>query len=455
MAADIGLIKAAKDAYRFQSPSFGKALSDPIKEGDKRRRQQAEKLRLEQNAQAERLRRERRAIEEAANREIRKYINEFPPGIPLSKIPEKYRPVIQEFLFKEKKIYSDAVSARANMQAGSDEYQEQTDIMNNALQAVANLKSQWDLFGQGKEDNINNRANTDDFYGNYSKSNSLGKLMLNAALFTDKLDALINDDGDLFFDDGQGGLFKMTELELPTMKAAKQAQVIQSRMIDVYNNGKRLNDKSIDFEMGIIRNAIEDGGIDVLKSLAVDNLVANVELFSQDDEIFQRLESKDLKVFVDAKEELTVKLLQQYAVALKQQAEDGYRAKNPTDPVNKAVRTQVATNASKILPLLYPGGGVPKEGVPFRSTFPPTGRLDDPEGGANALTNLVSRYGYRVEYYSKQDAEATPLLGDQYILFDQSTGKDKPKFYLKRSDDFETFSNNLFEMLRIVDENPL
>ena len=449
MAADIGLIKAAKDAYRFQSPSFGKALSDPIKEGDKRRRQQAEKLRLEQNAQAERLRRERRAIEEAANREIRKYINEFPPGIPLSKIPEKYRPVIQEFLFKEKKIYSDAVSARANMQAGSDEYQEQTDIMNNALQAVANLKSQWDLFGQGKEDNINNRANTDDFYGNYSKSNSLGKLMLNAALFTDKLDALINDDGDLFFDDGQGGLFKMTELELPTMKAAKQAQVIQSRMIDVYNNGKRLNDKSIDFEMGIIRNAIEDGGIDVLKSLAVDNLVANVELFSPEDEIFQRLESKDLEVFVDAKDELTLKLLEQYGVALKQQAEDGYRAKNPTDPVNKAVRTQVATNAGKILPLLFPTSSGSRPAI-----NPITGEKGSPEQGANALTNLVSRYGYRVEYYPEEGD------GGQYILFDQSTAKDKAMYRLNRKDvegnfNFETFSNGLFEMLEIVDSNPL
>lgn len=202
-------------------------------------------------------------------------------------------------------------------------------------------------------------------------------------------------------------------------------------------------------------NKIIGSDVDVLKSLAVDGLIANVELFSPEDEIFQRLESKDLKVFVDAKEELRQTLLTEYRSALQSQAEQGYRVKNPTNTVNNAVRTQVATNASKILPLLYPGGGIPKEGVPFRSTFPPTGRLDDPEGGANALTNLISRYGYRVDYYSKQDAEGTPMLGDQYILYDQSTGKDKPKFYLKRSDDFETFSNNLFEMLEIVDSNPL
>ena len=112
MAADIGLIKAAKDAYSFQNPNFGKALSDPIKEGDKRRREQAEKLRVEQNVQAERLRREKKATEERINREIKSYMDQFPPGIPISSIPEKYRPQISEFAFKQKGIFNDAVTAR-------------------------------------------------------------------------------------------------------------------------------------------------------------------------------------------------------------------------------------------------------------------------------------------------------------------------------------------------------
>lgn len=454
MAADIGLIKAAKDAYSFQNPNFGKALSDPVKEGNKIRRDQAEKLRVEQNAQAERLRRERKATEERINREVKSYLDQFPPGIPISSIPEKYRPQISEFAFKQKSIFNNAVTARVKMQAGTSEYQEQTDLMNGALQAVANLKAQWDIFGQGKEDNLNNFSTEKDIYGNYSKSNSSGKIILNSALFTDKLDVSISDGGDLFFNDNQGGFFKMSDLELPSMKAAQEAMAVEGLLVNAYENGVRLNEKSINFNMSQI-NKIIGSDVDVLKSLAVDGLIANVELFSPEDEIFQRLESKDLKVFVDAKEELRQTLLTEYRSALQSQAEQGYRVKNPTNTVNNAVRTQVATNASKILPLLYPGGGIPKEGVPFRSTFPPTGRLDDPEGGANALTNLISRYGYRVDYYSKQDAEGTPMLGDQYILYDQSTGKDKPKFYLKRSDDFETFSNNLFEMLEIVDSNPL
>ena len=349
MAADIGLIKAAKDAYKFQNPNFGKALSDPIKEGDKRRREQAEKLRVEQNVQAERLRREKKATEERINREIKGYIDQFPPGIPISSIPEKYRPKIQEFAFNQKSIYNAAATARANMQAGTSEYQEQTDLMNGALQAVANLKAQWDLFGQGKEDNLSNFSGEGDLYGNFSRSNSLGKIALNGALFTDKLDVSINDQGDLFFDDGQGGLFKMSDLELPSMKAAQEAMAIENLLVKAYENGVRLNKTSLDYNMSQIKKTIQKGGIDVLKSLAVDDLVAGVSLLDPDDEIFTRLNSQDLEVAIAAKEELENFVYSQYRSALQSQAEQGYRVKNPVPQNSTKHINWLKSNTNRVL----------------------------------------------------------------------------------------------------------
>ena len=54
MAADVGLIKSVSDAYKYQNPNFGKELSQPILEGEDRRRLQKEKLRLEQKVSEER-----------------------------------------------------------------------------------------------------------------------------------------------------------------------------------------------------------------------------------------------------------------------------------------------------------------------------------------------------------------------------------------------------------------
>ena len=407
MAADIGLIKAAKDAYSFQNPNFGKALSDPIKEGDKRRREQAEKLRVEQNVQAERLRREKKATEERINREIKSYMDQFPPGIPISSIPEKYRPKISEFAFNQKSIFNDAVTARSNMQAGTNEYQEQTDLMNGALQAVANLKSQWDLFGQGKEDNLSNFSGEEDLYGNFSRSNSLGKIALNGALFTDKLDVSINDQGDLFFDDGQGGIFKMSDLELPSMKAAQEAMAIEGLLVNAYENGVRLNDTSLDYNMSQIKKTIEKGGIDVLKSLAVDDLVAGVNLLNSDDEIFTRLNSKDLEVAVAAKEELENFVYSQYRSALQSQAEQGYKIKNPLPQNSNKHVNWLRANANRVLqyaPSFGDGGSRLKLGDANKMVDMTGKNYGDLIKLGDIINEEVYSDGYSVEWNEKEGA---------------------------------------------------
>lgn len=407
MAADIGLIKAAKDAYSFQNPNFGKALSDPLYKGSERRRVQEEKLRVEQNAQTEQLRRERKATEERINREIKSYMDQFPPGIPISKIPEKYRPQISAFAFKQKKVFNNATTSRSRMQAGTDEYQEQTDLMNGALQAVANLKGQWDSFGQGKEDNLTNFSGEDDLYGNFSRSNSLGKIALNGALFTDKLNATINDQGDLFFDDGQGGSFKMSDLELPSMKASQEAMGIETMLVNAYESGVRLNDTSIDYNMSQIKKTIEKGGVDVLKSLAVDDLVAGVKLLDYDNEIFTRLNSQDLEVAIEAKEELENFVYSQYRNALKSQAEQGYRIKNP-----------VPQNSNKHMNWLKSNAGRVKEYIPAsvddvikdfnKKGLDKTGEFKAIKGKMSSLGDILNEEvysdGYTVEWNEEQQA---------------------------------------------------
>ena len=315
MAADVGLIKSVSDAYKYQNPNFGKELSQPILEGEDRRRLQKEKLRLEQKVSEERV-----------QKEIKSYLDLYPPGIPLSKIPDKYRPKITEFSFKQKKLYSDAVSARANMQAGTDEYQEQTDIMNNSLQAVNNLKSQWNAFGANKEDNF---SNFDD--QNFSKANNMDGIALNAAIYTDQFDAEIGDQGDLSFLDGQGNSFNLRDVDQPFLKAADEALYIETQLVKAFDKGVRLSDASLDLTMSQIRNIIIKGGTDALKSLAVDDLVAGVSLYEPGEDILKRLDSNDPEEAILAREQLQRELLSKYRTSLKSQANQGYLAQNPAD----------------------------------------------------------------------------------------------------------------------------
>ena len=347
MAADVGLIKSVSDAYKYQNPNFGKELSQPILEGEDRRRLQKEKLRLEQKVSEERV-----------QKEIKSYLDLYPPGIPLSKIPDKYRPKITEFSFKQKKLYSDAVSARANMQAGTDEYQEQTDIMNNSLQAVNNLKSQWNAFGANKEDNF---SNFDD--QNFSKANNMDGIALNAAIYTDQFDAEIGDQGDLSFLDGQGNSFNLRDVDQPFLKAADEALYIETQLVKAFDKGVRLSDASLDLTMSQIRNIIIKGGTDALKSLAVDDLVAGVSLYEPGEDILKRLDSNDPEEAILAREQLQRELLSKYRTSLKSQANQGYLAQNPADASAEA---ENEASGKMIRDMVITGGYDPNKRNPIK-----------------------------------------------------------------------------------------
>ena len=289
MAIDPTLVKSVARAYEYQN--FVPEIEDLglTKIGEK----------LAKGRQARKIK------EDNIQKEVKSYIDKYPPDIPITKIPERYRSDIQKFLFEQKKNYSDAVKARVSMTAGSDEYQEQTDIMNGSLQSVNNLKSQWNTFGQGKEENLGDIDNK-----TYSAANNSDNLGLLASVYTDKLDVSISSDGDLSFLTEEGQSFKLNDIEQPFLKSKKEAGFIQDKMISVYESGVKLDDESVNFLMKQIEGSMDD--INVVKSLALDNMIANVELYDGSEEIFERLESDDDQVRTQAGQELKSQLLDKY-----------------------------------------------------------------------------------------------------------------------------------------------
>ena len=340
----------------------------------------------------------KRIKDENIQKEVKSYIDKYPPDIPLEKIPEKYRSAISEFSFKQKKIYSDAVASRVNMKAGTDEYQEQTDLMNGSLQSIANLKSQWDTFGQGKKENLGDISS-----GNYSLANNSDNLGLIASVYTDKLDASISDSGDLSFLTGDGGSFSLNDIDQPFLKASEEAMYIEQELVKAHDDGVMLSEASVNLKMSQIRKVIEKGGIDSIKSLALDNLVANVELYDGSEEIFERIDSDDPAVSLEARTQLENDLLSKYRTSLISQSQTGYNAKNPVK-AKPPTSMDVLKSKSKMFETLF---------VDVKD------ESKAPIAKANLQKNLNMQVLRYTDYYVDYDKET-----DQFFLYDKNEKQD-------------------------------
>lgn len=407
MAIDPTLVKSVARAYEYQNfvPAMdGVGLTDFGKNIAKRR----ELTRIKNDN---------------IQKEVKSYLDNYPPDIPISKIPEKYRSDIQKFLFEQKKIYSDAVKARVNMTAGSDEYQEQTDIMNGSLQSVNNLKNQWNAFGQGKEENLGDIDNK-----TYSAANNSDNIGLLASVYTDKLDVSISGDGDLSFLTGEGQSFKLNDIEQPFLKAKKEADFIQGKMLDVYKSGVKLDGESVNFLMKQIEGSMDN--IDVVKSLALDNMIANVELYDGSEEIFQRLESDDDQVRAQAGQELKSQLLDKYKNVILSQSQRGYAAKNPVKPKAPTTMEAFGAKAKMFDPLLS--------------------NIEDKKLGPAVKSDLQKKLNMQILRYSDYYAEYDQKT-NSFILFDKNEKQD----FQDEGASYPATANGIITMLEEIDSSRL
>ena len=407
MAIDPTLVKSVARAYEYQN--FVPVIEDVglTKFGEK----------LAKGRQARKIK------EDNIQKEVKSYIDNYPPDIPISKRPEQYRSDIQKFLFEQKKVYSDAVKARVNMTAGSDEYQEQTDIMNGSLQSVNNLKNQWNAFGQGKEENLGDIDNK-----TYSAANNSDNIGLLASVYTDKLDVSISDDGDLSFLTGEGQSFKLNDMEQPFLKAKKEADFIQGKMLDVYKSGVKLDGESVNFLMKQIEGSMDN--IDVVKSLALDNMIANVELYDGSEEIFQRLESDDDQVRTQAGQELKTQLLDKYKNVIVSQSQRGYAAKNPVKPKPPTTMEAFGAKAKMFDPLLS--------------------NIEDKKLGPAVKSDLQKKLNMQIlrysDYYADYDQET-----NSFILFD----KNEKEGFRDEGAVYPATANGIITMLEEIDSSRL
>lgn len=152
-------------------------------------------------------------IKQENNNRVNAYLDKLPDGVPLAKVPPKYRGDVQNWAYGKKSEIAKLKVAIKNSEAGSPQnlqYREQVQKLEGAFE---NLNSQMTNFHSYKDEYLNTS-----YAGNLSDANNPNKVDLLSRTYTDQMNMLIDDDGNLVFSDEEAGMVKFNDLPDYTVK---------------------------------------------------------------------------------------------------------------------------------------------------------------------------------------------------------------------------------------------
>ena len=334
------LIQAAGEAYGVERQgnfvNYGGMFGNKLKSAAKEIGEEYSRVELERKIQAENNR-----------KELEGYINQYPADFDFSQLSDAHVPAIRESLMSFKNIYSEAAKVRVSLDVGTREYQEQSDIMNRQMQAAKNLKSQVDLLGTTKLDYI-----ADMNGGNISEANDPMEQTIHNKLATDQIPFVVDQTGNLLFDIGYE-VRKMSDFKDIFEKARKQSGLMQDWAMDAYaksqQSGVQIDDTTSNYLASKLDDMMEDGGSNVIKSLAFDKLMAGKSLLDRNNPenniLLQEMNSIDPKVSMLAKEKLKLKVSQRFIQTLTDHSKSGSKLyKSPAKTSTQSERDRQKNN---------------------------------------------------------------------------------------------------------------
>lgn len=152
-------------------------------------------------------------IKQENNNRVNAYLDKLPDGVPLAKVPPKYRGDVQNWAYGKKSEIAKLKVAIKNSEAGSPQnlqYREQVQKLEGAFE---NLNNQMTNFHSYKDEYLNTS-----YAGNLSDANNPNKVDLLSRTYTDQMNMLIDNDGNLVFSDEEAGMVKFNDLPDYTVK---------------------------------------------------------------------------------------------------------------------------------------------------------------------------------------------------------------------------------------------
>ena len=224
------------------------------------------------------------------NDRVNAYLDKLPDGVELAKIPAKYKGNVQKWAFAKKSEIAKLKLGIKNTPAGSPQNLQLRQMVQEKESAFENLNNQLTNYHTYKDEYLKTS-----YAGNLSDANNPNKVNMLSGIYTDKMDMLISDSGDLMFEN-DGGAIKFNDLPDYTVKDNNAA----GEILNMNEQAFKLKAPLSKGQEQIYRLKLNKmmNNRDTVKSLAMDDFIMEGGLGLSRDLIYDDSRSEELKQIV-------------------------------------------------------------------------------------------------------------------------------------------------------------
>ena len=217
------------------------------------------------------------SVKNMYEQQLRNYLKKLPADMDLSKIPDKYRNNLSNYLSKKKNEYVRNANIIDELVVGSQDYMKTVAKMNEIKNSFENLNSQFKLYGENKKTIIEDiEGQTTSMYNENQQNINMLR-----AIYNEEYDLNIDDYGNLSFI-GDDGEIKLNDLPDYGIKDYETAKAMMDAGVKVYQLGYKSgvaltkeNPQYFQIATGL-KAAIDKGGKNSLMSVLHDGLVGDI-----------------------------------------------------------------------------------------------------------------------------------------------------------------------------------
>jgi hypothetical protein len=231
--------------------------------------------------------RQEKAEQARSNAKVERYLNTMPDGIDTSKLPGKYKPSVHEWA-KSKQLEFASLAQKAAEYESAGDFTNSVAIksrMTEIENSFRNVDSQLAQFKSYKDNFLEDSQN-----GMVSNSVNPNKRNLLSSVYTDELDMVFSNEGNITFLNEEGGYIEFDKIPDYTVKNNKGASEILNMNEAVYKAGKMSPSTQRLYRMKL-QNITKSR--DEVLSLATDDFITEGGLGILDDDLLYNEERTD------------------------------------------------------------------------------------------------------------------------------------------------------------------
>ena len=231
-----------------------------------------------------------KAARQANNDRVNAYLDKIPEGVELAKIPPQYKAQVQKWAYDQKSIIAKLKLGIKNSEAGSAKNLQLRQQVSERESAFENLNNQLTSFHSNKNDYLETSHE-----GNLSDANNPNKVNLLSAIYTDKTQIVLGDDGSVGFVN-ETGIVPFNSLPSYTVKDNAAAGDILNMNEQAFKSKQPMSKGQENIYRLKLNKMMNNR--DTVKSLATDDFIMEGGLGLPKELIYDESRSEELREIV-------------------------------------------------------------------------------------------------------------------------------------------------------------